>query len=107
MTSIDLSPQIMIEAQPRQDRHRLAGTFAVNGQPAVGLITLFNRTSNVLLAARYSLPDGNWQLAGLPEYPPRSLRIEATDNSGQYNAQVYDYITQTYGPGVEPEPPEE
>ena len=99
---IDLSPIILVLSQPRQDRHRLAGITKINGTPGVALVTVFNRTSNVLLAARYSMPDGTWEVAGLPEYPERSLRVEATDNSGKYNAKVADYVSQTYGEGITP-----
>ena len=90
------------ELPPRQGRHRLAGTTKINGVPGPALVTVFDRTSNVLLAAKYSLPDGTWEIAGLPEHPERSLRVEATDNSGKYNAKVADYVSQTYGVGVTP-----
>ena len=86
----------------RSDRHRLAGITKINGQPGTALVTVFDRSSNVLLAARYSFPDGTWEIAGLPEYPERSLRVEATDNSGKYNAKVADYVSQAYGVGVTP-----
>lgn len=99
---IDLSPIILVLSQPRQDRHRLAGTTKINGAPGTALVTVFDRRSNVLRAAKHSLPDGTWEIAGLPEYPERSLRVEATDNSGKYNAKVADYVSQTYGVGVSP-----
>ena len=93
---------VLAQGLPRTDRHRLAGITKINGVPGVALITVFNRSSNELLAARYSLPDGTWEIAGLPEYPERSLRVEATDNSGKYNAKVADYVSQTYGVGISP-----
>ena len=99
---IELTPRVLLPPVPRQDRHRLAGITKINGVPGVALITVFNRSSNELLAARYSLPDGTWEIADLPEYPERSVRVEATDNSGKYNAKVADYVSQTYGVGVTP-----
>ena len=93
---------VLVQGLPRTDRHRLAGITKINGTPGVALVTVFNRTSNVWLAARYSMPDGTWEIAGLPEYPERSLRVEATDNSGKYNAKVADYVSQTYGEGITP-----
>lgn len=82
---------------PRSDRHRLAGTVTIEGVPGVALISVFDRRTNVLVASRWSLPDGSWQISGLPEYPERSLRVEATDNSGKYNAKVADYVSQVLG----------
>ena len=86
----------------RQDRHRLAGTTKINGIPGKAVVTIFDRASNVLLAARNSLSDGAWEISGIQEYPEHSLRVEATDNSGKYNAKVADYVSQTYGVGVTP-----
>lgn len=93
---------VLAQGLPRTDRHRLAGTTKINGAPGTALVTVFDRRSNVLLAAKHSLPDGTWEIAGLPEYPERSLRVEATDNSGKYNAKVADYVSQTYGVGISP-----
>lgn len=79
----------------RTDRHRLAGTVFVDGQPASRLIGVFDRSTLVLLAAIWSDPTtGAWEVYGLPEYPAQSLLVLALDTTGAYNAEMADFVSQ-------------
>ena len=92
---------VAIQPQPRTDRHRLAGTVTVDGNPAQKRVMVFNRISLELLAATYSAPaTGAWELSGLPEYAKGSLLVVAFDDTGTYNAEVADYVSQVTGEGV-------
>ncbi len=82
----------------RPDRHRLAGVVTVDGLPAKRLITVVDRLTMTLVTARWSdQVTGAWEIAGLAEYPERSLLVLALDSTGNYNAEVADYISQVTG----------
>lgn len=84
----------------RTDRHRLAGTVTVDGQPGKKLVAVFIRSTMVLLAAKYSHPTtGAFEFAGLPEYPMQSLLVVGLDELGgqDYNAAPADFISQVTG----------
>ena len=92
---------VLAQGLPRTDRHRLAGTVTVDGNPAQKRVMVFNRISLELLAATYSAPaTGAWELSGLPEYAKGSLLVVAFDDTGTYNAEVADYVSQVTGEGV-------
>lgn len=79
----------------RTGRHRIAGTVKVDGLPAKRYVVVIDRRSLSYLAATISDPvSGEWELSGLPEYPERALLVMALDTTGNYNAEVADYITQ-------------
>lgn len=93
-----ISPIILSAYNARTDRHRLAGTVTVDGKPAQKRVMVFDRISLELLAATYSAPaTGAWELYGLPEYAEGSLLVVAFDGSGNFNAEVADYVTQVQG----------
>ena len=75
-------------------RHRLAGTVTVDGVPAKRPIMIFNRITLAVVAATYSRADGSWEVYGLAEYPERYLLVVALDTTGNYNAEVADYVSQ-------------
>ena len=92
---------VLVHGLPRTDRHRLAGTVTVDGNPAQKRVMVFNRISLELLAATYSDPaTGAWELSGLPEYAEGSLLVVAFDDTGTYNAEVADCVSQVTGAGV-------
>ena len=92
---------VLAQGLPRTDRHRLAGTVTVDGSPAQKRVLLFDRISLELLAATYSASaTGAWELSGLPEYAEGSLLVVAFDDTGTYNAEVADYVSQVTGKGV-------
>ena len=73
----------------------------MDGNPAQKRVMVFNRISLELLAATYSAPaTGTWELYGLPEYAEGSLLVVAFDDTGTYNAEVADYVSQVTGKGV-------
>ena len=95
---LDITPVVLVPGVPRTDRHRLAGAVTVDGNPAQKRVLVFDRISLELLAATYSAPaTGAWELYGLPEYAEGSLLVVAFDDSGQYNAEVADYVSQGQG----------
>ncbi len=82
----------------RTDRHRLAGTVTVDGMPAKRHVIVFNRLTFVMIAATVSDPvTGAWEIKGLPQYPERQLLVVSPDSTGNYNAEVADYISQVTG----------
>ena len=90
--------------EERTDRHKIAGTVTVDGLPARRNILALERKDMSYVGATTSDPvTGKWKIQGLPEYPERSLIVFAMDTTGEYNAEVADYISQvaTY---VEPIP---
>lgn len=93
--------EIFIQPLPRTDRHRLAGTVTVDGVPASQLVVVQDRLTFALIAASLSDPTtGAWEIQGLPEYAEGSLIVLALDNSGTYNAEVADYVSQVTGEGI-------
>ena len=79
----------------RTDRHRIAGTVTVDGLPARRIVSMFDRRSMTWIASTISNPaTGAWVLSGLPEYPERVLAVIAWDHTGNYNAEIADFISQ-------------
>lgn len=82
-------------ANTRTDRHRLAGTVTVDGQPASRLVCVFDRMTMVLLAAKWSdSTAGAWEIAGLPEYPEGGILVIASGHPATENAEVFDSVSQ-------------
>ena len=80
---------------PRVDRNMLAGTVTVDGLPAKRLVVIFDRRSLTYVASTFSDPvNGTWKIKGVSEHPLRSLLALSFDNTGHYNAEVADYISQ-------------
>lgn len=89
---IGISPTL---AHDRADRHRLAGTVTVDGLPAKKRIVVTDRTTFVPCAFTLSNPvTGAWEIYGLPEYPLRSLMVIAIDDTGNFNAELADCVSQ-------------
>lgn len=100
---IEFSTQVL-GATPRVGRHRLSGIITVDGAPAKRPVYIFNRATLAVVAATHSSPEtGAWEIYGLAEYPERALLAVTLDTTGNYNAEVADYISQvaTYTPSVE------
>ena len=86
---------IFNDKPPRQDRHRLAGAITVEGQPAKRLVVVIDRVTLLLKAAVFSHPaTGAWEIRGIEEFPEGRLLVFSLDNSGKYNAEVADYVSQ-------------
>ena len=79
----------------RTDRHRLAGVVTVDGAPAKRLVVAIDRRTLTLIAATLSDSiTGAWEIKGIQEYPERSLVVISFDNTGNYNAEIADYVSQ-------------
>lgn len=82
----------------RTDRHRLAGSVSVDGSPAKRLVVVVLRGTLAYVGATFSdSATGAWEISGTQEYDERSLLVLALDNTGNYNAEVADYISQVTG----------
>jgi len=92
----DFSYQILGENPATTARHKIAGTVTVDGVPAKRLVMAMDRRFATLIASTFSdRPEvGAWSFEGLPEYPERALIVVALDTTGNYNAEVADYISQ-------------
>lgn len=85
----------------RADRHRLAGTVYVDGAPARRLVVVIDRVTLVLVASKWSDPiTGAWEINGLDQFGERRLLVVAMDDTGNYNAEVADYVSQVIWAGV-------
>lgn len=82
----------------RTDRHRLGGTVFVDGSPARRLVVVIDRVTMTMVASKWSDPTtGLWEIKGLNEFGERQLLVVALDHTGNYNAEVADYISQVTG----------
>jgi len=80
---------------PRSGRHKLAGTITVDGVPASRVVAVLDRRSFERMATTTSNhKTGKWEVVGLPERPEKALVVVAFDNTGKYNAEVADYVSQ-------------
>ena len=98
---IETGAEILIQPQARTDRHRLAGVVTVDGSPAQRRVVVCKRVSLEIVAQTLSdSVTGAWEIYGMAEYDEGSLIVLAFDNSGTYNAEVADYVSQVTGEGV-------
>ncbi len=82
----------------RTDRHRLAGTVFVDGSPGRRLVVVIDRVAFVLVASKWSDPTtGVWEIKGLAQFDERQLLVLALDHTGNYNAEVADFVSQVTG----------
>lgn len=76
-------------------RHMLAGAVKVNGVPAKKQVSVLERNTLAYVASTISNPDtGGWKISHINEYPLRSLLVIAFDHTGEFNAEVYDHVSQ-------------
>ena len=97
MTGLDCGAWLLSPRARRTDRHLLAGVCTRAGAPfPLCRVVASSRESGEPLAVTRSRHDGSWRLAGLPEYPERSLHVTAYDDAdgGTYNSQTADYVSQ-------------
>lgn len=85
----------VLNIKPKTHRHKIGGTVTVDGLPARRNIIAVDRGTMSYRGGTVSDPvTGKWELKWLPEYPERSLLVMALDTTGNYNAEVADYISQ-------------
>jgi len=95
LPAINLADNFFLGTFPsRIDRHILAGVTKVNGVPAPKRVHLLLRGTNVVVASKISRSDGTWEIKGINEYPERSLTVIAFDDTGNYNAEIADFVSQ-------------
>lgn len=75
-------------------KRRLAGRVRVNGTGRAKRVGIFKRGTLEYVASGYSNPDGTYEIKGMPELPARSLFAVAFDDTGTYNAEILDILTQ-------------
>lgn len=77
-------------------RHILAGTVLVNGLPKQKRVTVLTRSNYEYVGSTWSDKDtGEWELSHLPEYPEKSLVVLITDDTGVFNLESLDFVSQT------------
>lgn len=87
--------QLVGTKAPVAYRHRLGGTVTVDGSPAKKRVIVVERATFAYVAGTWSNPtDGVWSIAGVAEYPSRALLVLAFDDSGEFNCEAADYISQ-------------
>ena len=90
-----LGPIISGTYLERTDRHILRGNTEINYIAKDCLICVFDNTTFVLLAAKFSNnSNGNFEFKGMYEYPEKSLMVVAIDPSGLRNSLIYNYESQ-------------
>ena len=95
---IETGCQLIASNLRRTDRHRLAGVVTVDGAPAKKRVVVCARETMGVVAACWSDPStGAWELYGLPEYAEGALLVLSVDDTGTYNAEVADYVSQGQG----------
>jgi hypothetical protein len=73
----------------------LSGTVTVDGVAAERKIMVLDRYTLDLLAATHSNADtGEWTIKGIADAGSKRILVLALDTTGNYNAEVADYVTQ-------------
>ncbi len=75
-------------------RYELGGQVMVNNQPASRRISVLDRGSFTYLCGAISDALGNWRIRGNPQYPAGSMLVICFDDTGVYDAEVFDRVTQ-------------
>jgi len=75
-------------------KNRIAGHVIVNRAGASRRVVVQQRNSLGYVASTHSNTDGTWEIRGMPVLPERSLMAIAVDDSGQFNAEVLDFLSQ-------------
>ena len=81
-------------SDPLPEKRRLAGRVTVNATGASKRIVVEKRGTAEYVASTHSNADGTWEIRGMPVSPERSLKATVFDDTGQYNAEVLDFLSQ-------------
>jgi hypothetical protein len=88
-------PDLLTVNRERKDRHKVSGTVKVNGNPAKRNVHILRRADMVLVGSTVSDPTtGYWEIKLITEYPERALMAIAVDDTGVFNSEIFDWITQ-------------
>lgn len=73
----------------------LGGMTTVNGSPASKRILVLDRDSGIAIAIVHSHSvTGKWKLTGIQTRAEGSLLVIALDDTGKFNAEVADHVSQ-------------
>lgn len=75
-------------------KSRLSGRVTVNGAGTSKRVVVQKRGTLEYVASTHSKADGSWELRGLPVFPEKSLVAIAFDDTGTYNAEILDNLSQ-------------
>lgn len=75
-------------------KRRLSGRVTVNSIGMSKRVLVQKRGTLEYVASTHSKADGTWEIRGTPVMPERSLMAIALDDTGQYNAEILDYLSQ-------------
>lgn len=83
--------QILI---PEPQKRRLAGKVTVDAKAASKRVVVGKRYTEEYVASTISNSDGTWDIRGMPVMPERSLMATCYDDTGTYNAEILDFLSQ-------------
>ena len=81
-------------SMPIPEKRRLAGYINVNGIGAPKRVIIQKRDSFEYVVSTHSNADGTWEIRGMPVHPEKSLVAIAFDDTGTYNAEILDNLSQ-------------
>lgn len=83
----------------RTDRHMVGGTVKENGVPVARRVVVLLRKEHVIVGSTFSsVGTGEWQVSNINEYPVEGLFVIVFDDSGTFNAEIADFVSQTTVP---------
>lgn len=81
-------------SSPFLQKRKLAGRVTVNGAGSSKRVVVQKRGTLEYVASTHSKADGTWEIRGMPVLPEKSLVAIAFDDTGTFNAEVLDYLSQ-------------
>ena len=75
-------------------KRRLAGNCSVNGIGSSKRVVIQKRGTLEYVASTHSKADGTFEIRGMPVLPEKSLVAIAFDDTGTFNAEVLDSLSQ-------------
>lgn len=86
---------IIYRVSSLSEKRRLAGRATVDGKPAKRRIVVQKRGTLEYVASTMTDPaTGDWEISGMPNLPERSLISTNFDDTGVFNAEVADFLSQ-------------
>lgn len=76
------------------EKSRLAGCVTVNSVGASKRVVIQKRGTLEYVASTHSKADGTWEIRGMPVLPEKSLVAIAFDDTGTFNAEILDNLSQ-------------
>lgn len=76
------------------EKRHLAGRVTVNSVGVSRRVVVQKRGTFEYVSSTHSNADGSWDMRGIPVLPEKSLLAIAVDDTGQYNAEILDFLSQ-------------